>query len=106
MRSELVTRPRPPFRLTPRLTDAELRVRLDAVRLRGYEVTHGYLDPTATSVAVPVFGPLGNVVASLSAVVPTADSRQEFVIATLNRAAQSIRTALSRHYSGNDDLAQ
>ena len=98
----LVTQPRPPFRFTPKLTDAELRTRLDAVRLRGYDVTQGYVHPTATSIAVPVFGPLGNIVAAVSAVVPISDAREEFVIATLTTAARSIRAALGRQYSGLD----
>jgi DNA-binding IclR family transcriptional regulator len=99
---ELLERPRPPFKFTPRLTNAELRAQIDVVRLQGYEVTHGFLHPGATSIAVPVFGPLGTIVAAISAVVPTSDAREEFVLATLNSAARAIRTALGRHYAGDE----
>jgi DNA-binding IclR family transcriptional regulator len=102
VQQDLLSRPRPSFRFTPRLTDAELRARLDVVRLQGFETTHGFLHPAATSIAVPVFGPLGTIVAAVSAVVPTSNAREEFVIATLNAAARSIRTALGQHYTGDE----
>lgn len=98
----LAARPRRPLRYAPALTPAEFRERLNTVRARGHEITVGLLHPDATSIAVPVFGPLGRVIAALSAVVPSADPREEFVLATLHGAAKAIRTALTRRYSGDD----
>lgn len=88
----------------PPMTESELAARLKLVRSRGYEVTEGFIHPDATSIAVPVFGTLGDIVAAVSAVVPSNSQREEFLISTLNSAASAIRTGLRRHYTGVNGL--
>ncbi|HWH26343.1 MAG TPA: IclR family transcriptional regulator [Pseudolysinimonas sp.] len=106
LQEQLIQRPRPRSRFVPSFSNDELAERLRVVRRQGYEIAHGYIHPDATSLAVPVFGPLSDVVASVSAVVPTEDVREEAVLATLQGAAHQIRTALTRHYSGRNNAEQ
>jgi len=101
-RSELIRIPRRKFGLAPELTDAEFAERLRLTRMQGHATTIGYIHPDATSIAVPVVGPLGTVVAAISAIVPSADPQEEFVLATLHGAARTIRSALGAYYAGED----
>jgi DNA-binding IclR family transcriptional regulator len=103
-REELIVKAREPFAYSPLLTPPEMRRQLTRIRAQGYAVTVGYVDPAATAIAVPVAGPLGGTIAAISAIVPTADPREEAVLSVLLPASRAISSALRRHYSGQDPL--
>lgn len=97
----LIAEPRKPHRYTPQMTDAELRIRLEEVRRNGYATTVGFIDPAATAIAVPVSGPVGNVIAAVASVVPSADPHEQAVLDVLRATAASITASLTRRYSGS-----
>ena len=96
----LIAEPRKPHRFTPQMTDAELRSRLNQVHRDGYATTAGYIDPAATAIAVPVFGPVGNVIATVASVVPSADPHEQAVLEVLRATAAGITASLAKRYSG------
>lgn len=98
--TQLIADPRKAHRFTPQMTDDELRERLIHVRKVGYATTVGFIDPAATAIAVPVLGPMGNVLAAVASVVPTEDPHENAVLDVLRTASASITTALTRRYSG------
>lgn len=76
---------------------AELRRQLDAIRAQGYVVTADDLDLGATSLAAPVFGPSGELIAGLSVAGPSERFTPQFVDRAVHltlAAAERIRTAL------------
>jgi DNA-binding IclR family transcriptional regulator len=97
----LIAEPRKPHRYAPQMTDAELRSRLELVRRDGFATTAGYIDPAATAIAVPVIGPVGNVIATVASVVPSADPHEQAVLEVLSATATGITTSLTRTYSGS-----
>jgi DNA-binding IclR family transcriptional regulator len=101
-REELIACARKPFAHAPLLTPAAMRRQLTDVRIQGYAVTVGYVDPAATAIAVPVSGPLGGTVAAMSAIVPSADPRVETVLSVLLPASRAISTAMRTQYSGEE----
>ncbi len=76
------------------LTDPDaLRRALAEVREQGYVISARQIDETATSIAAPLFGPSGAVVAALSLVVPaSADTRP--LVPALVTAARGLSRAL------------
>jgi DNA-binding IclR family transcriptional regulator len=86
----------PLTRYNPRTpTDPDqLRKLWDAARRQGYAVCDGFVDARALSIAVPVTGADGGVVAALGAVVPSADAQPMALVSALLAAAQGIGRAL------------
>lgn len=72
--------------------EAELRARLRRVHADGFAVTDGHVHPNARGIAVPIAGPLGDVYAAMSVVVPnTTSSPLPFVDILLWAAARTAR---------------
>lgn len=83
------------------LTDPEqLRRVLSDVRRTGVAVSDGQIDLVALSVAAPVRGPRGAVVAALSVVVPSAGSDARAHVPVVRAAARGISRALSADGTG------
>lgn len=83
------------------VTDAaQLRRRLADVRRQGYCAMAGIIVPESSGVAVPVFGPEGNVVAALSVVVPIHGENIPATVPVLKAAARGISRALG--WQGED----
>lgn len=101
VREQLLSRPVGPYRNTPRLSRKELIETLGRVKADGFAVTEGYIEPEATAIAVPVFNPWGDVVAAISAVVPTADYNQGAILNVLLPTSRAVTTALKNRYSGD-----
>lgn len=74
----------------------ELRAALAAVRREGYAFCPGHIHEGALGVAVPVVDPRGQVIATLSAVVPN-DGGGRALIPVLRTAARGITRALTGH---------
>jgi DNA-binding IclR family transcriptional regulator len=79
---------------------AALRRLLAEVRRARLAVSDGLLDPAALSVAAPVHGPAGEVVAALSVVVPSTEDARSYAPAVL-AAARAVSRAL-RQLTGAD----
>jgi DNA-binding IclR family transcriptional regulator len=78
------------------LTDpAELRRVLADVRRTGVAVSDGQIELVALSVAAPVRGPRGEVVAALSVVVPSAGSDPRAYVPVVRATARAISRALA-----------
>jgi DNA-binding IclR family transcriptional regulator len=73
----------------------DLRRALAEVRRTGVAVTAGHVELVATSVAAPVRGPRGDVVAALSVVVPSANSDTMAFVPVVRAAAMGISRRLS-----------
>lgn len=88
----------------PRLTsqsiaDAdELRERLRVVRAEGFCVASGHIYNVSRGIAVPVFGPFGEVYAAISVIVPNDDAPVQPLVELLAIAAAGIRRALDEAY--------
>ncbi|MGY1693178.1 IclR family transcriptional regulator [Geodermatophilus sp. SYSU D01105] len=84
-------------RMTPlTVTDpAELRRLLAETRYRGYAVVRGWVHEEAAGVAVPIWGPDGEVVAALSVIIPNDEARPAAVIPALLATARGIGRALA-----------
>jgi DNA-binding IclR family transcriptional regulator len=77
------------------VTDPErLRATLGETRRRGYALLPGHVHPDAAGVAVPVRNALGDVVATLSVIVPN-DGRARTHVPVLVAAARGVSRALS-----------
>ena len=72
----------------------ELRRALAEVRRTGVAVSDGQIELIALSIAAPVHGPRGDVVAALSVVVPAATSDARAYIPVVRAAARGISRAL------------
>lgn len=72
----------------------ELRSTLAKVRRTGVAVAHDQITMDAVAVAVPVWRPLGRVVAAISVVVSTSEAEPRELAAVLTCAARSISRAL------------
>lgn len=76
------------------LTDAAaLRLRCAAIRRDGYVLCAGFIDVTATGIAVPIRSPRGDVVASLSMVVPN-DEHARAHLGALRATGRGLERAL------------
>lgn len=95
---QLVQQPMQAYKYAPQLSDVQMRERLQSVRTTGFAITPGYIDPAATAIGVPVRGPAGNVIAALTAVVPTDNPQEKHVIDVLSTTARAISSALSARY--------
>lgn len=77
---------------------ADLRHELEQIRNRGYSTVFGELEPDVASVAVPIFGAQGSVVAAINASTYTSRLREDGAISSLlehlTRAADRISSAL------------
>lgn len=102
-REDLLSVPLAPYARAPCPDPAAFREQLAAVRRQGHAITRGYVAAAATSIAVPVRGASGSVVAAVSAIVPTEDPREEQALAVLVPTAAAIARAL-RHGSGGASL--
>jgi DNA-binding IclR family transcriptional regulator len=71
-----------------------LRATLATVRHSGVAVAHDQITMDAVAVAVPVYRPLGKVIAAISVVVSTAEAEPRELAAVLTCAARSISRAL------------
>ncbi len=82
---------------------ARLRPILKTIREDGYHITRDDLDIGAYSIAVPIWGPHGDVVAALSVAGPNARldaARQEAHLSAAQAAALSISARLGRPAAG------
>jgi DNA-binding IclR family transcriptional regulator len=104
VRERLSHGPFPPYRYSPRPSAHEMKRNLERIRDQGYATTVGFIDPAAAAIAVPVLGPMGAAIAAISAVVPSADTREPFVLSVLRPAALAVGEALRRRYAGSDEL--
>jgi len=95
--AELATKP---VRYVPRMTSAEMNARIEAVRTDGFATTVGYIEPEATSIAVPILGPNGTAIAALSSAQPTHRYNEQYVVGVLTPAATAISDALQARYFG------
>jgi DNA-binding IclR family transcriptional regulator len=77
-----------------RCDPAELRRVLAEVRRTGVAVTDGQIELVALSVAAPVTGPAGEVVAALSVVVPSQGTDPRAYVPAVRAAARAISRAL------------
>lgn len=100
VQARLLSTPLVPYGRAPRPTPDEMRAIFAGVRSRGFLVTRGYVHPQATSIAVPVRDPLGEVVASINAIVPTDPSHEASVLEVLFPTSKAITDALSSRYRG------
>jgi DNA-binding IclR family transcriptional regulator len=96
-------------RYTPktRCDPAELRRVLAEVRRTGVAITDGQIELVSLSVAAPVAGPRGEVVAALSVVVPAEGTDPRAYIPAVRAAARAISRALGapeRFRSSEDPL--
>ncbi len=82
----------------PRPGPAAMMKELAAIRRAGYAITRGYVDAAATSIAVPVMGPTGMVLAAMSAIVPSDDTREEQVLPVLMATSAAITKRLHDRY--------
>jgi DNA-binding IclR family transcriptional regulator len=84
-------------RMTPLTTTdpGELRRLLAETRYRGYAVVRGWVHEQAAGVAVPIWGPDGEVVAALSVIIPNEEARPAAVIPALLATARGIGRALA-----------
>lgn len=74
---------------------AELRRHLAETRYRGHAVVHGWVHEQASGVAVPVWGPEGEVIAALSVIIPNEEGRVAPVVPALLATARGISRALT-----------
>ncbi|WP_199506055.1 IclR family transcriptional regulator [Geodermatophilus sp. TF02-6] len=81
-------------------TPGALRAALAETRRRGYALLPGHVHEEAAGVAVPVRGPLGEVVAALSVIVPN-DGRAQAQVPALLAAARGISRALAGSRPGS-----
>jgi DNA-binding IclR family transcriptional regulator len=79
---------------------AELRARVRQVHADGFAVTDGHVHSDARGIAVPVAGPLGDVYAAMSVVVPNTASSPLPYVDILRRAATRTARALADLYAG------
>ncbi|HVV23288.1 MAG TPA: IclR family transcriptional regulator [Pseudonocardiaceae bacterium] len=86
----------PLIRYTNRTTvdPKQLRATLANIRLTGVAVAHDQITMDAVAVAVPVYQPMGGVVAAISVVVSTSEAEPRELAAVLTCAARSISRAL------------
>jgi DNA-binding IclR family transcriptional regulator len=75
-------------------TPAEVRRTLADVRRTGVAVSDGQIELVALSVAAPVRGPRGDVVAALSVVVPSAGSDARAYVPVVRAAARGVSRTL------------
>lgn len=82
--------------MTPETLTApdDVRAALAEIRLRGYAIAPGYLDPVSTGVAVPVRDGV-RVVAALSVVLPRDSGRESAAVSVLQAAATGIGSRLA-----------
>lgn len=99
-RAALIEVDRQPYARAPLPTNLELDAQLNAIRAQRYAITRGYIEPSVTAIAVPVFNPTREAVAAVSAIVPTENAQEERVLATLFTGARDISAALGRSYAG------
>ncbi|MCP1415747.1 IclR family transcriptional regulator [Paenarthrobacter sp. A20] len=88
------------FAMAPRPSPNAMRKILAEVRRDGYALTKGYIHRDASAVAVPIMGPFGGAVASLSVVVPTEGIMLESLLNVLRPAAQKIAIGMRSAYFG------
>ncbi|RCW44521.1 IclR family transcriptional regulator [Halopolyspora algeriensis] len=90
VQEQVLSTPLPRF-TTETVTDpTELRSMLAAVRRNGFAISDGQVTEDAVSVAAPVFGPDGDIAASVSLVVQGAGTRPASLIPTVRAAARGI----------------
>lgn len=82
----------------------ELRRRLSAVRRDGYAVSDRAIELISQSVAVPIHGPEGSVVAALSIVVP-ADADARALVPAVRAAGRGISRALGAPAARSPNLS-
>ncbi|MFK0007809.1 IclR family transcriptional regulator [Paenarthrobacter sp. NPDC090520] len=88
--SRVLSAPRPKFSREPTESNSVLLTRLARARQEGHAVTSGYLHQGSTSVAVPIVGPYGRAVASLSVIVPSEGFHLASVLKVVAPAARAI----------------
>lgn len=84
-------------RYTPRTVcdPARLRRMLADVRTTGVAISDGQIELVALSVAAPVRGPSGEVIAALSVVVPSAGTNPHTYVPVVRAAARGVSRALA-----------
>lgn len=100
VREALLAEPLQPYANAPRPDPKALAHELAEIRAAGFKVTAGYINAIATSIAVPIFDPLGHAVATINAIVPTAEPHAAQVVDILRPTATAISRALNRRYRG------
>ena len=75
-------------------TPDELRRQLATVRREGYAISDGQIEPVALSVAAPVRGADGSVIAAISVVVPSAGTDPYLLVPAVRAAARGLSRAL------------
>lgn len=102
VREMLLAGPFPPYADAPRLTRDDLVREFAAILVAGYKTTVGFITPRATSIAVPIMDPFGAAVATINAIVPTADPHESQVLDILRSTAAAISRARNRRLRGDD----
>lgn len=100
VRDRLLAEPLVAYADAPRPSRAALVREFAAIRVAGYKTTVGYVSPSATSIAVPILDALGGAVASINAIVPTADPHESRVLEVLRATAAAISRARHRRLRG------
>ena len=100
IRGTLLAEPLPAYADAPRPSRETLLREFAAIRIAGYKTTSGYVSPSATSIAVPILDALGGAVASINAIVPTADPHETQVLGILRATATAISRARHRRLRG------
>jgi DNA-binding IclR family transcriptional regulator len=100
VRDALLAAPLAPYAFAPQPDATALARELDQIRSDGYKTTVGYIDPRATSIAVPVLEPMGGAIATINAIVPSDEPHEKQVLGILQATATAISRARERHIRG------
>jgi DNA-binding IclR family transcriptional regulator len=100
LQEEVISGPLPTFTERTTATARELRQALAEVRRTGYAVSDRQINPEYVSVAAPIHGPDGTVVAALSLIVPHTEPHGPSVGHLVQATARGISRALGGSSSG------
>lgn len=99
VREALLAEPLRPYANAPLPDREELEREFAEIRAAGYKTTVNYIT-LGTSIAVPIFDPLGHAVATINAIVPSSEPHETQVLDILRPTSAAISRALNRRYRG------